>query len=248
MANPTTPNHHAEKMAAAQELIATTKRNLQLVDVQLEALQAGRIAVQTADDISTEHRIAMFGFTDDSLLQDDRGLYSDTLDQGNGIFLGDLRDPSNFGLTNPHYGRARIQEDAAFVCTNIMASISRSDADDPSQPTFFLENAANDYTGQIVPYLRLTDANTGRELIAGLTHGPFDRNRGAVPLSFLSSFRFGLGSNVKNKFFSEFTIPRAGVVKAEVFNLGVPKQDGRENTEATARVFLTLFGFKVYGA
>jgi hypothetical protein len=72
-----------------------------------------------------------------------------------------------------------------------------------------------------------------------------DRDRGAVPLSFLSSFRFGLGSNFKNSIFSEFTIPRAGVVRVEAFNMA-PQFFGENNLPE--RLFLTLYGYKVYGA
>jgi hypothetical protein len=93
-------------------------------------------------------------------------------------------------------------------------------------------------------YARLTDQNTGRALVVGSTVGPFDRDRGAVPLNYFSSSRNGAGPTFKNSLFSEFTLPRAATVKVELYNLGVLAGGLPEND---LRAFVTLFGYRVYG-
>jgi hypothetical protein len=61
--------------------------------------------------------------------------------------------------------------------------------------------------------------------------------------------RPGLGANVKNSLFAEFTIPRAGEVRVEVFNLVDPFDTlAPDPAFPKQRLFLSLFGYKVYGA
>ena len=234
-----------EKLLAARDLLVSTRRTLQLVDEEIDKVKEGRIAVQTAGDISSEHRVAWFGATDDN-------------DHQNGI-LAQFTDPvsgsSPTGLDNPYRGTVRVQEDAAFVCTNIMVAtkvFSSLTGNDFPNGRFSEDNLgvapgiAGD--GALFTFsVRLTDGNTGRNLTPGVTTGPDDKDKGAIPLSFLSSFRKGLGSNVKNSYFSEFTIPRAGAVRVEVYNLDLRLPAGFSLT-SRVRLYLTLFGYKVYGA
>lgn len=209
------------KFEAAKELLDTTKRNLQLVDTQIQALQGGRVAVERAADVSSEHRVAWFGAVD-------------ALDGLPGINLGGSV-VGDFGWESPHRGIIRVQEDAAFVVTNILAIRRNESVFGP----FFAEEIDQNTA---ILMLRLTDGNTGRSLITGMTEGPKDLDRGALSFSSLSSIRSGLGANVKNKLFAEFTLPRASVVHAEVYNVG-------ERVDATRRrAFVSLFGYKVYGA
>lgn len=235
------PDVFATQVAAARELLAATKRSLQVVDDQITVLQRGRLPIQPAEDVSSEHRVAWFGAVDSA-------------DGLNGIDLGTQNVPSAFGFDNPHRGIIRVEEDAAFVCTNVMVAIAYvTPTDSLKRPIQFMEGEgdenipsfANTTFSIVNPLLRLTDGNTGRNLINGMTQTPKDLDRGAVPFSYLSSFRRGLGSNVKGKLFSEFTIPRAGTVRAEVFNMGLIQASAGDNV--AARAFVTLFGFKVYG-
>jgi hypothetical protein len=163
---------HGENILAARELLTATKRTLQVLDEQIVVLQNGRVAVSTADDVSSEHRFAMFGAVD-------------SLDGDNGIDLGSGDAVDGFGFQNPKRGIIRIQEDAAFVCTNILVAIGATEETEDS-----------------------------------------------------------LGSNVKNKLFSEFTIPRAGAVRAEVYNMGIWNGEN----DYTMRAFVSLVGYKVFGA
>ena len=233
-----------EKLLAARDLLASTRRTLQLVDEELDKVKEGRVAVETASDVSTEHRVAWFGATDDSDHQNGIKVFSYS-DSGGG-------SPTGFG--NPYRGTVRVQEDAAFVCTRIMVAMRVSPnlsfpagADYPDGVFTESPQSTEDqpYTNIV---LRLVDGNTGRNLTPGISTGPFDRDRGVIPLSFLSSIRYGLGPNWKNSIFSEFTIPRAGSVRVEAYNLApqaAPLLDGKITDE---RLFLTLFGYKVYGA
>ncbi len=225
-----------QKISAARELLSSTKRYLQIVDDQIATLQDGRSGVELSDDVSTEHRVAWFGAVDDT-------------DLGDGIVLGPNNQQASHGFGNPKTGTIRVQEDAAFVCTDILLAIAFGqnvtiEGNTVFQYLQFSEDVVNsDKTLEINPFLRLTDANTGRNLINGMSEGPLDRGRGIVPFSYLSSFRPGLGPNIKNRLFSEFTIPRAGTVKAEVFDIG-----SLGTSALIGRVCVTLFGFKVYGA
>lgn len=230
-----------QKIDAAIELLSSTRRNLNLVDEHLKALNDGRIPMETASDVSTEHRFAMFSALDAN-------------DQKPGILLGSVREAASFGFANPYNGIIRVQEDAAFVCTNIVVAVSlptQITIEPPEEAYRFSENAGvivDDQNAQVVvPYLRLRDANTGRSLITGLTEAPLDRDRGAIPFTYMASFRPGLGSNIKSQFFAEFTIPRAGVVRAEVFNMG--QSPGRDSDAfGRPRAYVSLIGYKVYGA
>lgn len=229
-----------EKLLAARDLLVSTRRTLQLVDDEVAKLKDSRVAVETARDVSSEHRVAWFGAVDDN-------------DHQNGIqvFSYDENGPSPTGFGNPYRGTVRVQEDAAFVCTRIMVAMRVSYANEGAirYPNGLFVEAPQD-TGDF-PFsdvlVRLTDGNTGRNLTPGLTTGPLDRDRGAVPLSALSSIRFGLGSNFKNSLFSEFTIPRAGTVRVEAFNMA-PQAFPFLDPFPPQRLFLSLFGYKVYGA
>lgn len=220
------------EIEAARELLLATKRNLQLVDEQIANLQKGRIAVSPADDVSSEHRTMWFGVVDDA-------------DGESGVNLGHGGVASNFGFGNPHGGVIRMQEDAAFVCTNILVAVGvGQDAGDDTDNTV-LQIFENESRSDVLPMLRLTDQNTGRNLINGMTHAPLDRDRGAIPFSYFSSIRHGLGSNVKNNLFAEFTLPRASVVRVEVFNVA---DFATIEITQTYRAFVTLLGYKVFGA
>lgn len=236
-----------EKLLAARDLLVSTRRTLQLVDEEIDKVKEGRIAVQTAGDISSEHRVAWFGATDDN-------------DHQNGIlaqYSEVATGGSPVGFGNPYRGTIRVQEDAAFVCTNIMVATkvtsSLTGLDYPNGRFLEDNSGAFDGGGNAADSaffnfaLRLTDANTGRNLTPGITTGPDDKDRGAIPLSFLSSFRSGLGSNVKNTIFSEFTIPRAGAVRVEVYNLSF-QMPQLFQIRSNTRLYVTLFGYKVYGA
>lgn len=227
-----------EKIMAARDLLVSTRRTLQLVDEEIEKIKEGRIAVQTAGDVSSEHRVAWFGATDDNDRQN--GILVNTYNQTNGS------SPTGFG--NPYRGTIRVQEDAAFVCTQIMVATKVYDSSLPwTEPEgIFSENLLDRINANIM--VRLTDGNTGRNLTPGITTGPADKDRGAVPLSFLSSFRNGLGSNIKNSIFSEFTIPRAGTVRVEAYYVGSQIPSGYSEFTTFTRLYLTIFGYKVYGA
>ncbi len=227
------------KLNAARDLLSATKRNLQLVEEQIGTLQEGRSAVTLASDVSTEHRVAWLGAVDVNDDQPGIDLGNLNFDEFDELGNGANAYWGSFGFQNAKSGILRNQEDAAFVCTDIFVALQLT------SPTVGFSNDA--ILGESVnPYLRLTDGNTGRTLITGMTVGPLDKDRGAVPFSYLSSIRPWLGANVKNKLFSEFTIPRAGIVRAEVFNLGIPGFS-TENP-LSARAWVSLFGFKVYGA
>lgn len=229
---------HVEKLLAARDLLVSTRRTLQLVDEEIAKVKEGRVAVETARDVSSEHRVAWFGVTDDN-------------DHKNGIKI-DIKtvnpvDTVPRFFNAPFRGTVRVQEDAAFVCTQIMVARRRSnpfDLLDPDGP--FTEVPQNtNVTADANLLVRLVDGNTGRNLTPGISTGPYDRDRGVIPLSFLSSIRFGLGSNFKNKLFSEFTIPRAGTVRVEIYNMTV---DGTLEEDTSERLYLSLFGYKVFGA
>ena len=226
-----------EKLLAARDLLASTRRTLQLVDDELVKVRDGRVAVETASDVSTEHRVAWFGATDDN-------------DRQNGIQVFDATIGSPTGFDNPYRGTIRVQEDAAFVCTRVMVAMRvNTGLEDPVEYPFgrFTENPqSNNQNPHSDIFIRLVDGNTGRNLTPGISTGPFDRDRGVIPLSFLSSIRFGLGPNWKNSIFSEFTIPRAGTVRVEAYNLAPQTPPGF--TTNNERLFLSLYGYKVYGA
>lgn len=242
-----------QKLEAAREMLTATKRNLQIVDASLEMLENGRVPVELPDDIQSEHIPAWFGVTDD-------------LDAAPGIQMGAATVLSNYGWGNPKTGMIRVREEMAFVCTSILVALAVTDHENTatvepssSDKTRFFEDAAQNVDGigkRINPYLRLTDGNTGRDLITGITeavspvlagispaNASLDRGRGAIPFSYLSSIRPGLGSNQKNKLFSEFTIPRGGTIKVEVFNLGFPFSDSNR----WRRAYVTLLGYQVNG-
>lgn len=220
---------HIEKLLAARDLLVSTRRTLQLVDEELAHVKEGRVAVETARDVSSEHRVAWFGVTDDN-------------DHQNGIKIN-VNTGGYFG--DPYRGTVRVQEDAAFVCTQIM--VARRQADPYSLGLGPFTEVPQDAIGarEADILIRLVDGNTGRNLTPGISTGPYDRDRGVVPLSFLSSIRFGLGSNFKNKLFSEFTIPRAGTVRVEAYNM---VSDITLEEPLPGRLYLSLFGYKVYGA
>lgn len=217
---------HVEKLLAARDLLVSTRRTLQLVDEEVAKVKEGRLAVETAHDVSSEHRAAWFGAVDDN-------------DHLNGIGISNAAT----GFGNPYRGTIRMQEDAAFVCTRIMVAVRTL----VFGREVFIESPqdAPDAPDQNV-LIRLTDGNTGRNLTPGISTGPYDRDRGAIPLSFLSSIRFGLGSNFKNSLFSEFTLPRASTVRVEAFNM-VETPALAEDRRAS-RLFLSFYGYKVYGA
>lgn len=239
------PNTPAEqdlarsKIEVARELLTSTKRNLQIVDAHLERLNGERVPLTPAQDVSSEHRAYWIGAVD----------ADDGMD---GIRLGRAVNAET-GFGHPHRGIIRNQEDAAFVCTDIMVALGEGRVETvPGGQwpvgayipfTQFYENWT-DRGQSFIPYLRLSDGNTGRSLITGMTVGPLDRDRGAVPFSYFSSIRPGLGSNVKNRLFSEFTIPRAGVVHVDVFNLtSVNFPQG----QSIGRACVSLVGYKVWG-
>jgi hypothetical protein len=205
---------NTEKLLAARDLLVSTKRTLQLVDGAIDNIKKGRVAIAPPSDMSSEHRSAWFGAVDDN-------------DNGNGILLS-----AGFaGFGNPFTGTIRIQEDAAFVCTRILVAARASD-------TVGLNFQENVLRALPPVMLSLKDGNTGRNLTPGLSTGPADKDRGAVPLSVLTSTRTGAGASYKNPLFSEFTIPRAGTVRVTAWNMA----------EAPAtRLFISLFGYKVFG-
>ncbi len=219
------------KLEAARELLEATKRSLQLVDEQIVLLQRGREGLVLADDVSSEHKTSWLGAVDDA-------------DGLNGIRVAEA--DMSVGIQNPKYGTIRNQEDAAFICTNIFVSLARGRVTDGVYVPFLqftetVEDTVN-LGENISCMLRLSDGNSGRSLITGMSMGPKDLDRGAVSFSALSSFRNGLGANFKNKLFSEFTIPRAGVVRVEVMNVG------EEAADEVIRACVSLFGYKVFGA
>jgi len=222
-----TQNQVSEKILAGRELLDTTRRNIQLLDDRIGVLQAGRQAVEAAGDVSSEHRVAFLGAVSE-------------VDQSNGILIGAGGNPLSFGFQNLKTGIIRAQEDAAFVCTNVLVALRRQMNELDGVPNAFTEAPEDRYFS---PWLRLTDVNTGRNLVSGLTTGPLDRDRGAVPAAYFSSFRQGLGSNVKNKLFSEFTVPRAGTVRVTVYNMGVHSL----GILGVMRLYITLLGYKVFG-
>lgn len=224
-----------EKLLAARDLLASTKRTLQILDDRIDVIKQGRIAIQPAADVSTEHRTAWFGAVDDN-------------DGENGIFIGNAEATPNeqLGFNRPITGTIRVQEDAAFVVTRIMVAgtLTRGDPEGVDRIQTFTED----------PYelpetlVALKDGNTGRNLTPGLTVGPVDQDRGAVPLTTLSSYRKGLGSNFKNSLFSEFVIPRAGTVKVTLWNMTENLTAFDDVVWEDTRIFVTLFGYKVFGA
>lgn len=235
----------AAKIAAMREMLETTRRNIQLVDVALADLSRGRIPVVPAHDVSSEHRAAWLGAVDD-------------LDGEDGISLGRLDLATSYGFNNVKTGTIRNQEDAAFVVTDVLVAVAAGTADSPFS-SGFQENeytylAALDIMGA-VPMLRLRDGSSGRSLIegnnaqinggSGLGMGGA-LEAGFVPFSAIGAFRPGLGAVYKNALFSEFTLPRKATVKAEVVNAGVAGEF--EVTPALIRACVTLLGYKVYGA
>ena len=236
-------------VSSLAELLASTKRKIQLVDEHIATIHGGRVAVQTADDVASEHRAAFFGAIDDG-------------DQSPGILIGAENDVASFGFSNPKTGTVRVQEDAAFVCTDVLVAIAHAQKPTPpATPVWtFIENYFDGSGLSCINncFMRLVDKNTGRNLVNGMTQDLIvratnaatikngaDLDRGAVSLSYFPSIRPGLGSNVKNKLFSEFTIPRAGAVGVELFNLGAFFDNAPVHI---MRVWITLLGYKVYGA
>lgn len=209
-----------EKLLAARDLLLSAKHNLQLLDAEIEQLKAGRKAVALSDDSSSEHRTALFGAVDDN-------------DGDNGIrVVGTASQPFGQAFT----GTIRVQEDAAFVVTQILVAGQR--------PVDVLGNEFMESMLLLPPiFVALKDGNTGRNLTPGVGVGPHDQDRGAVPLSTLSSFRAGLGANYKNSLFSEFVIPRAGTIKVTLWDAA-----GSSDRDVECRVFVTLLGYKVLGA
>lgn len=231
------------KLAAARDLLAATKHNLQVVDAQLAMLRNGRVPLALANDVASEHRAAWLGAVDDNPSNHASQEYENV-----GVWFP-VDDAASFGLANPRTATIRNQEDAAFVCTDILVASAEVDADDN---LFFSESpdlvAAPGSLGFFTfynPYLRLTDGSSGRNLITGMTVGPLDKDRGAVPFTYFTGARPGIGPHVNSRLFSEFTIPRAGTVKVEIFNLS-PKPGA--TTGGGVRFYVTLLGYKVYGA
>jgi hypothetical protein len=207
-----------EKLLAARDLLETAKRNLQLLDAEIASIKEGRAAVRLADDMSSEHRTALFGVVDD-------------LDGQPGVSVA---TGAAAGFGNPFTGTIRVQEDAAFVVERVLVTGTRPDG--LNSEAIFKESVLS--LGPIMCALK--DGNTGRNLTPGLSVGPVDLDRGAVPLSVLSSFRGGLGASFKNSLFSEFVIPRAGTVKVTLWNM-MPDI-------TLSRIHISLLGYKVYGA
>lgn len=227
-----------QQVAAAIDLLNATKRNLQLVDEHLKALdEDGRVPLVLASDVSSEHRTSWVSAVDD-------------LDQLDGINMGEADLRTNYGFDNPKTGTIRNQEDAVFVCTDILVCAGFSNGANESAPIdqmfegFGLAQPTAINFTRPEYFLRLTDQNTGRNIMNGMSTGPLDRDRAIVPLSYLTSIRPGAGANVKNRLFSEFNIPRGATLKAEVYNLGDVRFAGSEIN----RVFVSLLGYKVYGA
>ena len=92
-----------EKLLAARDLLVSTRRTLQLVDDELSKVKEGRVAVETASDVSSEHRVAWFGATDDNDRQNGIAVFTYSFENGG--------SPTGFG--NPYRGTIRTQEDAA---------------------------------------------------------------------------------------------------------------------------------------
>jgi hypothetical protein len=219
-----------EKLLAARDILSATQRTLQLLDENIKNLQQGRRAVTLSASVSSEQRCAFFGAVDD-------------LDKQNGILVAQ-RTLQGFGKT--YTGTISVQEDAAFVCTNVLvAGTSRLQLDAEEIVLYpFSEDVFTIVSGGVL--IALKDGNTGRNLTPGLTTRPLDKDRGAVPLSALTSVRAGLGSNNKNSFFSEFTIPRSGTIKVFLWNMS---NDITPEEELDGpRIFITLLGYKVFGA
>lgn len=226
---------NSAKLVAATELLQATKRNLQLLDEHIGQLQSGRQAVVPVGDVSSEHRSSWLGALDD-------------IDQAPGIFIGPDTVSSSFGWENAKTGTIRNEQDAAFVCTGIFCTWGETlgiTAVDRTKISFVSESPyVYAASTRMYPFLRLIDGSSGKNLITGMTEGPKDLDRGAVPFEYVSSIRSGLGSNFKNSLFSEFTIPRSGVVRVDVFNMGIPIDGGPRGL----RALVTMFGYKVYGA
>jgi hypothetical protein len=219
---------------AARDLLVSTRRTLQLVDEEIDKVKTGRLAVETASDVSTEHRVAWFGATDDN----DR---LNGIQVAGGPIAGTGPAQHRGGFENPYRGTIRMQEDAAFVCTRVLVAVRVNAVFEATNTFSEFPQGRSDRPNNLL--VRMLDGNTGRNLTPGISTGPFDRDRGAVPLSFLSSIRFGLGSNFKNSIFSEFTLPRASTVRVEVFNMDEPFDQIQ-----IPRLYLSLYGYKVYGA
>lgn len=209
-----------EKLLAARDLLLSARHNLQMLEAEIEQLKTERRAVTLADDMSSEHRTAWFGAVDDN-------------DGDNGIrVVGTTSQP--FG--QPFTGTIRVQEDAAFVVTQILVAAQR--------PIDVLGNEFMESMLLLPPFfVALKDGSTGRNLTPGVGVAPTDNDRGAVPLSTLSSFRSGLGANYKNSLFSEFVLPRAGTVKVTLWDAA-----GSSDRDLECRVFISLLGYKVFGA
>lgn len=211
-----------EKLLAARDLLESTKRNLQLVDDEIAVIKAGRAAVQPAHDVSSEHRTAWFSVVDD--LDGEPGIRVQTT-------------AANVGFGTAWTGTIRVQEDAAFVAQRILVAVASPLS--PREGVFiFSENLA--IAGPLMCALK--DGNTGRNLTPGISTGPVDQDRGAVPLTVLSSFRNGLGASYKNSMFSEFVVPRAGTIKVTIWNMRV------DTPAQIKRVHVSLLGYKVFGA
>lgn len=234
------------KFNAMRELLAATQRDLQLVDLALADLSKGRIPVSPADDVSTEHRATWLGAVD-------------VFDGNDGINMGAFDDAGSYGFNNVKTGVIRNQEDAAFVCTNILVAIARGAATTTPFSFGFEENEnfeqiAGTPAIALLPMIRLTDGSSGRSLVEGnnaqIAGGAGQGmggglESGFIPASALGSFRYGLGANYKDSLFSEFTLPRKATVKVEVVNAGVLND---APSSALGRVCVTLLGYKVYGA
>lgn len=224
-------NEKLQQLAAARQLLGATKMSLQLVDEHIAQLEREDVPLQLASDISSEHRVWWCGAVDD-------------LDGLDGIAIMKAGVTPTAGWGNPKGGMCRNQADAAFVVTDVMICQQRFQADGSAVLQEGFDAGSNGVQDASQIYIRLTDLNTGRALITGSTVGPFDRDRGAVPLSYISSSRAGSGPTFKNSLFSEFTLPRAAVVKVELFNLadinaGFPDSD--------LRAFVSLYGYRVLG-
>ncbi len=220
-----------EQVKAAVELLTATKRNLQIVDEHIAQLRQGRPAIQAPSAVSTEHRVYWLGTSDD-------------IDMQPGVNMGDPNAVTTYGPNNPKTGTIRNQEDAAFVCTDIMVACGKkldADTDDRKIVSLFSNSQSLVFDAPSTLVARFRDGDTGRHIVTGKPDARFGPDV-FVPLSSLSSFRVGTGSNKKNALFSEFTIPRAGTVKVDLVNLGPD-----ENEDGSLRIFVTLLGYKVYG-
>jgi hypothetical protein len=236
---------------AAREMLGATRRALQVTNECIAKLKSGRRAVSPSDDVPSEHKVAWLGAVD----EDTRFPLSPRGRPLPGVNFGLTTGATTaFGWNNPKRGKIRNQEDAAFVCTDILVAVGLVVTTTGGTPWLQMLEHATDFDTTTL-FLRLVDGNTGRSLVGegtvygsqppGATQAPREFDRGMISFSRFSSVRPGLGPNVKNRLFSEFPIPRAGVVDVEVYNFGGGATPTAQ--DAQIRAFVALLGYRVYG-